>query len=123
VAVIVAAIYHSDPNHAADKLTIGFFDKNEWAKFVSLWTKARRAKRPTEAQVYSNANGVGSYFDAADETELTVSVGTEGDIDFALAGKPDANKSPTVLSLFELVPRDFSAFDRNVRTVSAYFAK
>jgi hypothetical protein len=125
-ASLMVEINHSDPNQPADKLFVGFLSKEDWARFTAIWRKALRAKRPTEAEaldVKSHAGEVGSYFDLASKTDLTVSVGTEGDIDFTMAGKPDANNSPTVLELFQLVPKDFKAFGKQVDAVTAYFAK
>jgi len=123
IATMVAAVYPSDTSQPANKLVILFPDKKAWAKFVEIWVKARHAKRPTEAQVYSNAADVGSYFDPVDEADINVSLDTDGGIDFALAGKPDAEKHPTVLTLIHLVPGDFKEFDRSVRAISAYFGK
>ena len=55
---------------------------------------------------------------------MTVSVTTEGNIEFLLAGKPDAaHKNPTMLMEFELLPKDFDAFESMLGTVSALFAK
>jgi hypothetical protein len=122
-ALLVAAVYHADASRPPDRLVILFPDKKEWAEFVSLWTKARHAKRPTEDQVYSGAAEVGSYFDPAEESNVTISLDSQGDIDFAMAGKPDADKHPTVITLISVVPGDFKAFDQNVSAISAYFGK
>jgi hypothetical protein len=122
-AALVAVVYHYGSNQPPDRLVIVFHDQKEWAKFASLWTKARHAKRPTEAEVYSGAANVGSYFDAYEETDVMISLDSEGDIDFALGGKPDADKRPTVITLISVVPGDFKAFDQNVSTISAYFGK
>ena len=123
VAALGAAIHHLDANQPSDQLLVGFYDKDEWQKFVRIWQQARRAKRPTEAEVYSHKNEIGSYFDPNTHASVTVSLATNGDIDFAVVGKPDANNLPTVITLIELIPIDFKDFDENVATVTAYFAK
>lgn len=122
-AGIAAIIYHSDPNQPADKLLIAFPGKDAWAKFAAIWSKARRAKRPTEAESMSDASNIGSYFDVYDHTQIGVNTDSDGAIDFTTAGKPSDNGSPTVLGYFKLVPRDFKAFDHDVKTISAWFAK
>lgn len=121
LAAIVAAIYPLDPTKPADKLIVGFYDKGDWEKFVNLWKKAIRARPPTLAESYKIDKNVPSYFDAATKAIISVEKDRDGDIDFTLAGKPDANV-PTVLGIIRLRSSNFSDFDASVEAVTAYFS-
>jgi hypothetical protein len=121
IAGVIAAVYHMDPKQAPDKLIIGFYDKGEWDKFVSLWNNAVHSKPPSEADAYKINTDAPSYFDPEMHTMISVSKDTGGDIEFTLAGKPNTNGSPTVLGLIRVLPTEFKDFDADVKAVSAYF--
>jgi hypothetical protein len=111
-------------NQSPVRLVVLFTTKDEWAKLASIWAKARHAKRPTNyAEEYSDAADMGSYFDPDENTMASVSVDKEGGVDFTVAGEPDAEKKPTVFAQIRLKPGDFKAFDKDIKTISAYFAK
>lgn len=112
--------YHFDGTYT--KLLVGFYAAADWQKFASLWKKARAAPRPAEDDYTDTA--AGSYFDADDHTLVSVGPNSDGTISFTMAGNPnEQNNTPRDINIFSLSPKDFHAFDRAVKKVSAYFGK
>lgn len=112
--------YHFDGTYT--KLLVGFYAAADWQKFASLWKKARAAPRPAEDD-YSDKD-TGSYFDADDHTLVSVGPNSDGTISFTMAGNPDEqNNTPRDINIFYLPTKDFHAFDRAIKKVSAYFGK
>jgi hypothetical protein len=111
--------YHFDGTYT--KLLTGFYATGDWKKFVSLWKKARAAPRPAQND-YTDTDK-GSYFDEADNTLVSVGPNSDGDISFTMAGNPGENNTPRDINIFYLAPKDFPAFDRAMKKVSAYFGK
>jgi hypothetical protein len=108
----------TSPVPSSHRLLLGFYDKDDWHQFAALWDKARRAQPPGSTEKDLN---VGSYFDSAADTLLTVSVVKGGNIGLSLAGEPSRNV-PQVISLFELVPDYFKDFDESVTNITVYFS-
>ena len=97
-------------NGTYNRLVAVFVTDEEWRKFVELWKKARSGQ--------DSKND--TYFDG--ETMILVSPNHDGSVGFAFANR-DENKQAKDLTIFDLPTKDFPQFDREVKQVSAYFAK
>lgn len=103
--------YHFNGTYT--KLIATFLNADDWRKFVSIWNKARAARAETKD---------GFYFDG--QTELGVGTSIHGEVSFFLAGNGhDERNVPKDTTMFYLPAKDVATFDRDVRQVSAYFAK
>lgn len=98
-------------NGTYSRLQSTFLSAAEWRKFVALWKQAR--------------SGVDSkddnYFDG--ETELLVGPTHDGLVSFSLAGNGQVDNHPKDMTFFILPAKDVLTLDRDVKRVTAYFAK
>ena len=98
--------------------TIGavFASADDWSKFVKLWSlaRAKSARHEDSDGFYSNGG----------QAVLGVGTTQRGEISFSLAteGEGGAGTRPDI-RIFFLQPKDFPALDRDIRQISAYFAK
>jgi hypothetical protein len=119
-AAIGIQFEHDDENYHFDgtykKLIVSFETADDWQKFVALWRKSGTAA--------GQSTDVGDYFDG--DTLLSLGTYGDGDVDisFTMAGNGhNANNIPNDMTIFDLPHKNFAAFDRIVKKVSAYFGK
>lgn len=106
---------HSQPSGTFDDIATTFSSPSKWQKFLALWRDAR-AQPPHEENAFSSDH---SYFDGA--TQLSLGKDSEGMIVFTMVGNPDANNNPDI-EIFDLMPKDFVAFEATLKRVSLFFA-
>jgi hypothetical protein len=94
-----------------------FADRPHWDQCVALWKQARATPAPKRTNVNGDSIKVGKYWDEAYEVLLTVGVDDDGTIVFAVVGPDKWARS------FELQPKDFDDFGRDVSIVSTYFGQ
>lgn len=99
-------------NGTYNRLQAVFLSADEWRKFVAIWKKARSGQDSKDDD----------YFDG--QTMLLVGPNHDGSVSFTLGGNGhDERNVPKDLNIFDLPAKDFPEFDRDVKQVSAYFAK
>lgn len=106
-----------DKTKPGDDILIGFFTKDDWQQFVSLWDEARRGKPPANA----DKTEIGDYLDPYDEVLLQVGRLDDGAIELMIYGKTAAGTKGG--SFFNLLPQDIEAFNLGVEEISAYFGQ
>jgi hypothetical protein len=123
---VALIIQGSDPSKKEYKPRYAWFDDaHQWDKLVALWDQARRTPPPMPTPLtgtptsmnMGTSTDIGSYWDSSSEALVDVSVTSDATIEFSLV---DKDKWPM---FFELQPKDFEEFDRDVKQVSTFFAK
>jgi hypothetical protein len=92
-----------------------YFSAEQWPKFAQIWLKARRTVPPREGF----GTDVGDYFDPVGNTQISLTVDTDGSITFGIVGKSEGD---IVAGLIEMKANDFARFDATVKQLTDYFA-